>query len=581
MTIRGRLGATAIHGSRQDWHGSRQDWLAVALLLLLAAGLITPAWALDADPIAAGVSPRIAVSATGLTTAATAGNHLPADGPRTRLQRAIAADEAADTLPDLGRLRLDTSFVGEGFGAGLALGEQQMLQPSLIADETERRGLSGRIALDVLEAEITAFSVNPLPIVSTETARSASEPTLKLNGFDVAFAPLPAQAPTVRVRMGFNRGEASWTADGAAAPSSESGSASVLGFEASLFGDRLTVLAEASRTEFDSDGEDGALAPLRSDGYRVTFEATPYGSEDPAGMAVHVTGAYERLGTFFRTLTNPGLAGDADAMRLGTSLVWPRFSVDAVASHLTNNVDDLPTRPRDRWIDGHLGLTYRPDVAAEADGALPWYGQAKLFTTVSATDVDRLAEADTGPTDTANSRAYAVEAGVSLDPGWGSFGLSQGYRAVTARSAAVSETDSYVTTASLATSLSPRLSVRSDVRYEFYAVSEDGLDQSTVNLTIGTDAALIPGRLNLNLDYLAELQYADAVAPDTQSVSADLFLKLLRARGGRPGIGVSLNGIIDMTRGHFDPATGLHAGPETRASIFARLKLWTNFRDAQ
>src|SRR5690606_20950921 len=125
--------------------------------------------------------------------------------------------------------------------------------------------------------------------------------------------------------------------------------------------DRVMLRGEYTRANYDADST-GIFEKERGNAVALALEARPFEQlsfmNQPAEL---VTGLrYEKIDTFFRSLANPGLAADRNAVTAYSNFYWNSLSAGLQYVNESNNVDDLSNADRKstRLNSSHVKISY-------------------------------------------------------------------------------------------------------------------------------------------------------------------------------------------------------------------------------
>lgn len=256
---------------------------------------------------------------------------------------------------------------------------------------------------------------------------------------------------------------------------------------------------------------------------------------------------YDRIGTFFESMGNEGLAADRNAVTAYSNLYWGALSGSLQLSRETNNVDDLSSMPTDRLQNATMNLAYSFDPQT---GRLAWLGSPYLSFTGFVADVNRV---DT-PTnysgdDTDNiSDSWTISGGSGYtDWYWNaSYTLSQFEDYADSTDDTVNNFVSF----GLGWTASDRLNMSSALSFGSLR-NEDTSDTTyDTNINLGLNAIVIPDLVDLNLDYNLNLSNGSSDSPDRHILNSEVEYMILQPSRNRPGLAFAVRGSMEDTNGN-------------------------------
>lgn len=129
---------------------------------------------------------------------------------------------------------------------------------------------------------------------------------------------------------------------------------------------RLRLRGEAARTRYDYDG--AGEAPAVSDDALALLAVYEYPAVRAGLPAWQVGVERRRLGTYFRSIADPGGVADRDAWRGFLALQWDGINIEASLGRERDNVNELTGLPRIATRQADLTLAWSLPVGEES----PW-----------------------------------------------------------------------------------------------------------------------------------------------------------------------------------------------------------------
>jgi hypothetical protein len=512
-----------------------------------------------------GKASRFGLSGAGEARLGGAGEGWELESGATYFLETAPSARLTDEPLDLGEYTTRLGYDSGGWQAGLTAGHHTLGLETFGMADFYRRGLSARGALGAvagqerLSAQVFSFAADSQ--VGARDPLGLGERSGQVTGAAVTVEPLELREDVLSISGLYFGGEDAQTDFAASDLLGESersfGEAEGTGWGLLLasewFARRLAVEAEVARSSYDIDGDgDAEEEDATAAGLRASLEAVR--DAELAGETLNLAfgAGWERVGTYFGSVANPGLAPDREGGYANSTLLWGGFYGFLEARTDANNVDDLEGLPTDRLaslaFDGQYDLLPAPGTAAWRD----WIGQP--FVTFGAAET-RLWREETpsdylGPDTDSELTSWYLGAGSSYDR-WSWQVRHQrtdldenGAGAGTAASSLTAATDLWVYW-----TVSERLTLSAGGQYLDTESADATLDGRTVTGIFGVDAVLVPRTLDLSLDYTVNLSEGGADLPDGHAVGGELTWRVREAAANRPGIEFGLRGYLDTDGG--------------------------------
>lgn len=260
---------------------------------------------------------------------------------------------------------------------GAALGSQSIRQDSLLLQNFHRRGITGHVSSADDSLRATGLLMQTRESPDSANPFGVSKPDQRMGGVVLEDRPLHDRNALYLAMTALSgrydpqsQGSSVGTPPGKGLPATVAqGSAWGLVIGSQLLQHRLTLHAEAAHSRYDVDGS-GSL-PRDSDNAwstRVDWRTRTSGAQ-PLIWGVGVLRS--RIGTFFHTVSNPGLTPDRDLLRGYGSLQWRSWSLQVSGSNTTDNVKKIDILPTDRTREQTAQLGWTPTMNTTA---MPWLG---------------------------------------------------------------------------------------------------------------------------------------------------------------------------------------------------------------
>jgi len=452
---------------------------------------------------------------------------------------------------DIGEYDITVDYAGENIKGGVIFGHQDIGQQSLLMNGFYRRGASARIGLADERISAQGFSFGTSSVSGVENLSGLNNARDRLVGGLATVKPFSSSIDALAVTGLYYDGKGAGIGDGILEtnPVAEGEGWSAV-VEKGFSNQRLKLRGEYARTFYDQDGIAGAAPKQESDGVSMSAEARVF--EEPPlmfGQSVDLVigGGYDRIGTYFQSLANTGIAADRDAYSAYSRFNWGAMSANLKYVYETNNVDNLAALATDRLQNLEADVNY--SFAQQTDG-LAWLGTPNIYVSGLIADMGRQ---DTpagylGP-ETNNVTTSLTIGGGSNYGSW-FWGASHSYSSFNDRTNGSSDTVNNATSFNIGWTASERFAVNGNVQFNVFKDRDVGTTSYTTNVGADLSAALLPEVLNLNLDYNLNLATGSGVLPDTQLLNGEIEWTFLQPQADNVGLALAVGGSMENINGN-------------------------------
>lgn len=471
---------------------------------------------------------------------------------------------------DMGEYDVAVEFNGDTAKGAVNLGHHDTGINSLLMSNFYRRGASVKLGTqdNRVSAQGFAFGTESLSGVSNFTGLTSSNE--RLAGGSVSVKPFSTSPGALSLTGTYYRGTGNTSGVGVsdfdpAATGSGWGLVITKGFDE----ERTRIRGEYARTRYDADGDSGAANNNESDAVRLFLDrqvfAVPPVMLDQS-LNLSLGGGYERIGTYFASLANPGMAADRNAVSAYGNLSWGSFSSDLRLLHETNNVDGLSALPTDRLLSGNLDLSYNFDPQTDD---LAWLGTPYISVNGYVAGLDRLKT----PTGYAGAGTDNLSTSVSLSGGssyadW-YWGLSQSISTFEDHTNQSSDTLSYLSGINGGWVVSPHLNLDGGLQFGGFTDKDTNQTGYTTNLNFAMTNQVIPDVLDWNLDYNLNLLSGSGDTPVSHVVNSEIEWTFLQPKPNHAGLALAVRGSMENVNGNAD---NTQDGTEYQVFVVLRIK---------
>ncbi|MBX2833391.1 MAG: hypothetical protein KTR28_00300 [Micavibrio sp.] len=449
---------------------------------------------------------------------------------------------------DLGEYDISADYTGDRMKGGVTLGHHDIGVESNLFSGFYRRGASARLGTSDERVMAQGFAFRPESVSGARDFTGLNDNEDRLEGFMTSFKPFSNDSDALKVTGIYYDGRGDDGGTGTAltdVSSTGSGWGTIL--EKSFGQGRVTMRGEYSQATFDVDGGNATADEDTSDAITLAIEGRPF-QQNPVFMgksADIVIGArYDRIGTFYESLANEGLASDRSAVSAYSNLYWGALSGNLQFLHETNNVDDLASAPTDRLRNASLNLSYSFDPQT---GPKSWLGTPYLNFSGFVADFDRM-DTPTGYTgfDTNNVSDSMTFGGGSNYNEW-YWSASHTVSEYEDHANASNDTVNNFTSLNAGWSVNERLNLDGGVSFGAFRDEDAATSNYDTNLNLGVDAIIISDKLDLNFDYNLNLASGSGDTPDRHIVNSEAEYTVLQPSRNRPGLALALRGSMEDT----------------------------------
>ena len=258
------------------------------------------------------------------------------------------------------------------------LGHHRLPRESLVMRDFHRRGAS--VTLSSRERfNASGFAFRTAPVAGFDRILGIDDDDDRVVGAIASgrLASLPAGDLELAAMVLTGEGSERPGIGIASAAAPVDGDAASLALTAGFRDQRVVARGEFARSRFDFDSSDSDDRKAEDDAYQFSLTLDPWQSrligDRPAYWRTRFE--YEQIGTFFRSVANPGAVSDVRALRLTSAFSALGWSVDGRLSREEDNVDDDPAIASYRSDIAGLFASFTPPRELASDTGTRWFGQ--------------------------------------------------------------------------------------------------------------------------------------------------------------------------------------------------------------
>lgn len=266
---------------------------------------------------------------------------------------------------ELGEYLLSMRHSGDAVNTWLRAGNHDTGISNLLVDQYMRRGASAQFDIGQW-ATLTGFAQDPARAIGNGNVTGFAREDQRAEGVTArAYAFPSTYGKRIFAEAGMYEGQGRQQGDGTvpAANPAEEGDGWVVAAEAQSLDDKKNIRGEFSEVNFDADGAGAVVQEDREAAWRARLQYAPIAtlnSDDGATEKWLLQALYQRVGTFYRSLTNAGLPQDENRVTLTSQYIKDTLGFNAEGYFVENNTDEVVALPTDRGQGLMAQLTLTP-----------------------------------------------------------------------------------------------------------------------------------------------------------------------------------------------------------------------------
>ncbi len=240
------------------------------------------------------------------------------------------------------------------------LGSQTVGQNSLLMQNFRRRGLSASADFSSLNSRLSGFALGSQQATTFDNITGISDSNNRIQGLLLEVQPFTDNPQRLYLSTGYlsGKGSTSGIATGDLAPANDNNTANIVA-DSYLFTNQLRARAEFASSKSDFDGA-GPLAEINDNARHLLVSYAP--AQWTTESSMFLIGLEDKkVGTFFKSLANPGLPADKKLTRAYANTLWDRVSLNVSLANEEDNVSKLETIPTVKSNVTDIVVSYIPD----------------------------------------------------------------------------------------------------------------------------------------------------------------------------------------------------------------------------
>ncbi|NOZ11786.1 MAG: hypothetical protein GXP09_12215 [Gammaproteobacteria bacterium] len=467
-------------------------------------------------------------------------------------QNSAGTNTAASNELELGEFL----FTGRNKMGSINLGQHAVGADSLIMQQFYRRGLSVNTRSTDNRFYGTGFITRTEPIVGFRYGLGISDPDNRIAGTMFSAKPLSTRPEALTVSATYLQGQGQDQAGSSVAGDTTVGKGDAWGVaaESLLLSKRLRIRGEYAQTRFDFDGPNQGFGKESDNAQAMLVVYQPWVGKmiknQPLGLQLGVE--YKKIGTFFRSLANPGLPSDKDLKRVFGTANWAGLNVQASFGREEDNVNNISTLSRTRKEQALLTTSYTPipnstQGKPEDQAKSVWYrvlGTPTYAVSVQSVRDKTIYMPTTYQGGLIDSSTREVQLSANFNhTTWNWFAnYYTGWQDDATNVSPDARND--MATLGVTFQAGSRVNVGMQVQKNVVNDLDNNLDTTSWLTNLNTSVILIPKKLTGTLSYTNSSDSTSDQSSDrvTQTVDFNLTWQARRAQQNRPGISLWLQG---------------------------------------
>ncbi|HEC11860.1 MAG TPA: hypothetical protein ENI80_01165 [Acidiferrobacteraceae bacterium] len=447
-------------------------------------------------------------------------------------------------------------FTGQRGSGFINLGQHAIGSDSLIMQQFARRGLSVGTRSRDNRFYGTGFIMRTEPVIGFRYGLGVSDPNNRVAG--AVFSTKPFRANPERLTLsgtylqGQGRDQSGIGVIGNTTVGK--GDAWSVTAESLLVSSRLRLRGEYAKTRFDFDGPNQGFDKEGDDAQAFLALYQPWANKliNKQPLNIQLGIEYKKIGTFFRSLANPGLPSDKKLKRVFVNANWAGLNIQSSVGREEDNVNNIRTLPRLRKEQFQLAAAYTPlpSNAQGKPGSNPKTVWRRLLGTPTyAMNIQTVRDQTISfPSiyqgGLVDSHTRAVQASANFThQTWNWFAS---YYTGWQDDATNVSPDTRNDMASLGVNLrlGPRVNIGIQLQKNVINDQSNNIDTTSWLTGLNASATLIPNKLIGTLNYVNTTEEISDLSADriTQTVGFNLTWYARQARQNRPGVSIWLQG---------------------------------------
>lgn len=442
------------------------------------------------------------------------------------------------------------------------IGHQAIEPVSLVMENFNRRGISASIFPKSPQAKMTAFVMRTERIIGFQHGLGINDPEKRVTGVVGSSNPFSGNPEMLFLSGTYLNGEGEQVGVGESGyTESSAGDAWSLTADSSIFNRRLRLRGEYAATRFDFDGKDTGFDDERDHAYSLLSVYThPEKTFRGKPLNWNIGLAYQNVGTFFKSLANPGLPNDKRVISTFAEISWSDLSINAYFGSGNDNVDSDPLLPKIQTDQVTVSTTYTPFQEASPKGGWNLFGQPSYQLSLSQTKQNQThTPIDFSGTVTDN-RTQGLGLSASFNPGAWNWSITHAVTLFDDYSDVSSDTRNNFTNLSAGFQVGGRLSIMPNLQYNVFEDKDTDVDTTSLSAGLGVTFPLYRDRLSCALNYSLNQNSASDDSTDTTTSTFDgsMVWAIKPPKNNRPGVNLFVEGNYQDINDKITPGYSTH-----------------------
>jgi len=444
----------------------------------------------------------------------------------------------------LGEYLLSLRHTGENVNTHLRAGNHDTGISNLLVDQYLRRGVSAQFDFGQW-GTLTGFAQDPARAIGNGNVTGVGRDEQRAEGVMArAYAFPSSYGRRIFAETGFYDGEGRQQGDGTVPPANpaEEGHGYVVAAEAQSLDDKKNIRGEFAEAVFDADGPSPLSSPDREAAWRARLQYAPIASlaNDGATEKWLMQALYQRIGTYYRSISNAGLPMDENRVTLTSNYINNTLGFNAEGYFVENNTDEVVALPTDRGHGALAQLSFTPAFFDKTIDAASFLGRSTVNAGGSYAHEWRHDTPLGFPAGSLDQKTWTANAGWSVAYDKFSAGLGHTWTQFDNEASGIDSNRSNFTELTMTWMPSDRFTVTPAAQMQLV---RDKVQGSTQQYLAALDTAwiVIPDKLSHTFHYSGVVD--DGTAADNQHLfSTEFSWQLNQPSRNAPGFALALSG---------------------------------------
>jgi hypothetical protein len=445
----------------------------------------------------------------------------------------------------------DFLFTGETKNTVVYAGHHGIEATNLAVNNFATRGVSVKSFSSDKRFQARAFVMRTNAITGFKYGLGVSDAKNRVRGFSLGAYPLIKRPERLFMGLTYVNGRGTTTGDGDAGDDLRSGGNARSYVLDSQLNKRLRIRGEYARSVFDFDGLNTGFGAEKDSAWSVFAVYTPKSTTfKNKPLTWNVTTGVQRVGTFYKSLANPGLPTDKYASTISTSMSWSTFNLTARVARENDNVEEDVKRPRVVSNLFNLTLGYQPKQPKKAPtGYSRFFKQANYSFNLARTRSREDYRPVGSTADVMDKKIIVAGVNASFTPGKWSWAVGYSITSTEDYANVIPDTREHTTSFEMNFPVNDRLTLAPTLQYNRINNISQGIFSKALQTGIGVTYN-VPNKWVVALSYALNTNIVTDKSVDTRGhiVTANVERILKKNSTTKPGWSFFMNASYNNTK---------------------------------